>query len=84
MTYRVHKAMGQPVENTLHDLRWGDVDRSGTVQRICLGLADQRLRAAGAFHGGWGGASSERQPAMYFRLGGGTLKGVCKPGEIVW
>ena len=27
MTYRVHKAMGQPVENTLHDLRWGDCDR---------------------------------------------------------
>ena len=23
-------------------------------------------------------------PAMYFRLGGGTLKGVSKPGEIVW
>jgi hypothetical protein len=21
---------------------------------------------------------------MYFRLGGGSLKGVCKPGEIVW
>jgi hypothetical protein len=21
---------------------------------------------------------------MYFPLGGGTLKGVCKPGEIVW
>ena len=21
---------------------------------------------------------------MYFRLGGGTLKGVAKPGEIVW
>jgi L-fucose isomerase-like protein len=21
---------------------------------------------------------------MYFRLGGGTLTGVCKPGEIVW
>jgi hypothetical protein len=27
---------------------------------------------------------SERQPAMYFRLGGGSLKGVSKPGEIVW
>ena len=25
MTYRVHRAMGQPVENTLHDIRWGDV-----------------------------------------------------------
>ena len=21
---------------------------------------------------------------MYFRLGGGTLKGVCKPGDVVW
>ena len=30
------------------------------------------------------GAVSERQPPMYFRLGGGTLKGVCKPGDMVW
>ncbi len=28
--------------------------------------------------------SSERQPPMYFRLGGGGLKGISKPGEIVW
>ncbi|MGA9071130.1 MAG: fucose isomerase, partial [Terracidiphilus sp.] len=34
--------------------------------------------------GGYKGAVSERQPSMYFRLGGGTIKGVCKPGEIVW
>ena len=34
--------------------------------------------------GGYAGAVSERQPAMYFRLGGGTLKGISKPGEIVW
>ena len=27
---------------------------------------------------------SERQPPMYFRLGGGTVKGISKPGEIVW
>ena len=25
-----------------------------------------------------------RQPPMYFRLGGGTLCGISKPGEIVW
>src|SRR6185369_16558756 len=31
-TFRVHKALGQPVENTLHDLRWGDWDQSGTVK----------------------------------------------------
>ena len=34
--------------------------------------------------GGYAGAVSERQPPMYFRLGGGTIKGVSKPGEIVW
>ncbi len=33
---------------------------------------------------GYAGAISERQPAMYFPLGGGSLKGVGKPGEIVW
>jgi hypothetical protein len=36
------------------------------------------------FMGGWAGASSERQPAMYFPNGGGTLKGISKPGEIIW
>ena len=36
------------------------------------------------FIGGYRGATSERQPPMYFRLGGGTLKGISKPGHIVW
>ena len=36
------------------------------------------------FIGGYKGSSSERQPPMYFRLGGGTLKGISKPGHIVW
>ena len=34
--------------------------------------------------GGYAGAVSECQPPMYFRLGGGSIKGVSKPGEIVW
>jgi len=34
--------------------------------------------------GGYSGVVSERQPQMYFRLGGGTIKGISKPGEIVW
>jgi hypothetical protein len=36
------------------------------------------------FIGEYAGTVSERQPPMYFRLGGGTVKGVSKPGEIVW
>ena len=85
MTYRVHKAMGQPVENTLHDLRWGDVDRSGTVDGLRVGVPDLRLAPRRRTSSAAGPARrSERQPPMYFRLGGGTLKGISKPGEIVW
>jgi hypothetical protein len=83
LTHRIHQAMGQPVENTLHDLRWGDIDRSGTVpDYVWVFLISGS--APPAHFGGWQNASSERQPAMYFRLGGGTLKGISKPGEIVW
>jgi hypothetical protein len=84
LTYRVHKAMGLPVENTLHDLRWGDVDKSGTVKDYVWVFLISGSAPPEHFINGWAGASSERQPAMYFRLGGGTLKGVSKPGEIVW
>jgi hypothetical protein len=83
ITHRVHQAMGQPVENTLHDLRWGDIDRSGTVEDYVWVFLISGS-APPAHYGGWQHASSERQPAMYFRLGGGTLKGISKPGEIVW
>jgi hypothetical protein len=84
MTYRVHKAMSQPVENTLHDVRWGDWDRSGTVADYVWVLLISGSAPPAHFAGGWQGASSERQPPMYFPSGGGTLKGVSKPGEIVW
>ncbi len=84
MTCRVHKAMGQPVENTLHDLRWGDSDRSGTTDEYVWVFLISGSAPPAHFIDGWAGATSERQPGMYFRLGGGTLKGVSKPGEIVW
>jgi hypothetical protein len=84
MTNRIHKAMEQPVENTLHDLRWGDIDHSGTVEDFVWVFLISGSAPPAHFVGGWAGASSERQPPMYFRLGGGTLKGVSKPGEIVW
>jgi len=84
MTYRIHKCMGQPVENTLHDVRWGDVDASGTVEDYVWVFLISGAVPPSHFIGGWKGASSERQPGMYFRLGGGTVKGISKPGEIVW
>jgi hypothetical protein len=84
MTYRIHRAMGQPVENTLHDLRWGDWDASGTTNDYVWVFLISGSAPPAHFVDGWKGATSERQPAMYFPNGGGTLKGVSRPGEIVW
>ncbi len=84
MTYRVHKAMGQPVENTLHDLRWGDWDQSGTTKEYVWVFEISGSVPPEHLIGGWSGVTSVRQPAMYFPNGGGTIKGISKPGEIVW
>jgi hypothetical protein len=84
MTHRIHKAMGQPVETTLHDLRWGDLDRSGTVPDYVWVFEISGSVPPAHLITGWAGATSERQPPMYFRLGGGTIKGISRPGEIVW
>jgi hypothetical protein len=84
MIYRLHKAMGLPVENTLHDLRWGDWDASKTTDEYVWVFEISGSAPPSHFIGGWKGASGERQPAMYFRLGGSTIKGISKVGEIVW
>lgn len=84
LTYRIHKALGQPVENTLHDLRWGDPDASGTTDEYVWVFLISGSAPPAHFVDGWKGASSMRQPPMYFRLGGGTLRGISKAGEIVW
>jgi hypothetical protein len=83
--------MGYAPDNTLHDLRWGDADRSGTVDEfvwvfeISGAVPPSHLRGGGEEGGeGYRGAVSERQPAVYFQRGGGSIKGVSKAGEVVW
>lgn len=83
-TQRVHTALGQPVENTLHDLRWGDWDRSGTTEEYVWVFLISGSAPPAHHIGGYRGTDSMRQPPMYFRLGGGTVRGIAKPGEIVW
>ncbi len=83
-THRVHAALGQPVENTLHDLRWGDWDKSGTTDEYVWVFLISGSAPPAHHVGGYKGTDSLRQPPMYFRLGGGTVRGVAKPGEIVW
>jgi hypothetical protein len=83
-TYRLWRELGFAPENTLHDLRWGQsYSLNGREEYVWVFLISGAAPPA-HFTGGWRGASSERQPSMYFRLGGGTLKGISKPGHIVW
>jgi len=84
LTDRIHRALGQPVENTLHDLRWSDRDASGTVDDEVWVLEISGAVPASHFEKGWAGAEGFRQPAMYFPSGGSTIRGISKPGEVVW
>jgi L-fucose isomerase-like protein len=84
LTQRVHTALGQPVENTLHDLRWGDWDQSGTTDEYVWVFLISGSAPPAHHIGGYKSTDSLRQPPMYFRLGGGTVRGIAKPGEIVW
>ncbi|MDX1980382.1 MAG: fucose isomerase [Bryobacteraceae bacterium] len=80
VTDRVWRAMGLDPSNTLHDVRYGE-EYDG---RFVWVLEISGAAPASHFTGGYAGTVSERQPAMYFPKGGGSMKGVSRPGEIVW
>jgi len=84
VTYKLWRELGYPPENTLHDLRWGRHYRDKNLDAYVWVFLISGAVPPAHLIGGYKGASSERQPAMYFRLGGGTVKGISKPGWIVW
>jgi hypothetical protein len=84
VTNRIWNAMGFDPSTTLHDLRWGEHFVGNGIDDFVWVFLISGAAPASHFIGGYAGASSERQPPMYFRLGGGTLKGISKPGDIVW
>jgi hypothetical protein len=79
VTNRVWTAMGLDPATTLHDIRWGE-DYDGRF----VWVFEISGAVPASHHGGYDKSWSMRQPPMYFPLGGGTLSGVSKPGEIVW
>jgi hypothetical protein len=80
VTDRVWTAMGLDPSNTLHDVRYGE-DYNGQFIWV---FEISGAAPASHFIGGYAGTVSERQPPMYFPKGGGSMKGVSRPGEIVW
>jgi hypothetical protein len=84
VTHRCWTALKLDPATTLHDLRWGEHYTGAGIDDFVWVLQISGAAPASHLVDGYRGASSERQPPMYFPLGGGTLKGVGKPGKIVW
>ncbi len=84
VTYRLWRKLGFAPETTLHDLRWGRHYKGNGIDDFVWVFEISGAVPAAHFADGYRGATSERQPPMYFPSGGGTIKGVSKPGNIVW
>lgn len=84
VTYKLWNELGMSGENTLHDIRWGETYKDDHINEFVWVFLISGAAPPAHFIDGYAGSSSERQPAMYFRLGGGSLKGISKPGFIVW
>ena len=84
ITNKVWVELGFAPESTLHDLRWGRHFKNSDLDAYVWVFLISGAAPPAHFIGGYKGTSSERQPPMYFRLGGGTCKGVSKPGWIAW
>lgn len=81
---KVHAALDQPIETTLHDLRWGDADASRSTSDYVWVLEISGAAPPSHHIGGFAGSHGYRQPPMYFPLGGATCSGIAKEGDIVW
>ena len=80
VTNRVWTAMGLDPATTLHDVRWGEEfdGRFVWVYEISGSVPASHLI------GGYAGAVGWRQNPVFFPAGGSTIKGISRPGEIVW
>lgn len=84
VTNRVWTRLGYSPETTLHDVRYGEPFKANGKEEFVWVFEISGAVPPAHLIGGYAGATSERQPPMYFPAGGGTVKGVSKPGEIVW
>ncbi len=84
VTNRCWRALGLDPSTTLHDVRWGEAYKDEHIDDFVWLWQISGAAPASHFINGYAGSTSERQPSMYFPLGGGTLKGVGRQGSIVW
>jgi hypothetical protein len=80
ITNRIWKAMDLDPATTLHDVRWGDRYGDDFVWVFLISGSVPPSH----FADGYAGAESWRQQPVYFPAGGGTIRGISKPGPFVW
>ena len=78
-TNRIWTAMGLDPATTLHDVRWGEDFGDEFVWTFMISGS-----VPASHNGGYDRCYGRRQTPMYFPLGGSTLSGCSKPGQIVW
>jgi hypothetical protein len=78
-TNRIWSALGLDPATTLHDVRWGEDFGGEFVWTFMISGS-----VPASHNGGYAHSYSKRQPPAFFPLGGGTLSGVSRAGEIVW
>jgi L-fucose isomerase-like protein len=79
VTNRIWTAMGLDPATTLHDIRWGE-EYDGEF----VWVFEISGSVPASHNGGYDKSYAMRQDSMFFPLGGGTLSGCSKPGEVVW
>ena len=84
LTNRVWTSLNLEPSTTLHDVRWGESVSERGIDEFVWVFEISGAAPAAHFIDGYRGAVGERQPPMYFPRGGSTLKGISKPGEVVW
>lgn len=84
LTNRVWTALGLRPETTLHDVRYGEMYPFKNQAEFVWLFEISGAVPPEHLDGGYKSAVSMRQRPEIFRLGGGTIRGVSKPGEIVW
>ncbi|HET9906216.1 MAG TPA: hypothetical protein VFQ23_06235 [Anaerolineales bacterium] len=84
VTNLVWTSMELDPATTLHDVRWGRHYKDEFIDDFVWVFEISGAVPPSHFADGYAGATSERQPPMYFPKGGGTIKGESKAGEIVW
>src|ERR1700722_14342517 len=72
VTNRCWTALGLDPSTTLHDVRWGEHYKGDGLDDFVWVLQVSGAAPANHFVGGYAGARSERKPAVYFPLGGGS------------